>query len=367
MRNSILAIALACLCIGRPSARTAASVSDLLEAYHQGHFDEAVAGAAAITDVNGFVSALTREGPNWSDADPAARQKRRLTLAAFTLEVTRARLAADWVTMRPLLEWACGLLRASGPPTEGERRWNLAVIALGGRWRDYGRLLPATPVWARYGATHVSVADLRKRIGDTGHLAHALQRFPDEPRILLAGALVAGRADMEAPRHYRDDAPIPREPAFPTATATALAYLVPLEDDAALAPEVRMREGHVQYVLTRFPQALFLERSAEETARSRDVAYLAHFLAARVLQAMNRPDEAAGEFARAAAIRPHAQSAAFGVAYYRLLSPQSAPVDAALAPQLAGHGEFDDPWRLYGFGDYMYWPERLAVLREALQ
>jgi hypothetical protein len=369
MRKTGLTALLFLVLIGHPAARMAETVSGLLDRYSRGQFDEAVRAAAAVKDVDALVSVLTRQGPNWSDADRSTRQHRRLAIAAFTLELTHARMQqgwSEWQAMRPVLEWACTLLRTAGPPTDGERRWHLAVISLAGRVRDYGSLSATPPGWAQHTFAHLSLSELRQRVEKSEHLAHAWQRFPNEPRILLAAASMAGRFGADAPRRYRDGQPVQRQPASNAWLTTALAALQPLADDPGVGVDVMVREGRIQYALTHFSEALALEQSAAQAAHDSPEAYLAHFLAGRALEAMNDRAAAVAEFERAAAIRPRAQSAALAVAYDRLLASTGSAA-AAVMPALASHDEFDDPWRLYDYGDYMYWPERLSALREALK
>src|SRR5215831_8934343 len=201
MRQSILAVLAACLVLGGPRARAAGamSVTSLLDAYLHGRFDEAIAGAAGYRDAGDFAETLMRQAPRWIEADGPA-ETRRLAVAAFALEYTHARMETDWRTVEPLLEWACQAFSHAGAPSEGERRWHLGVIAVAGRARDFGRL---GLVLAQRGPLPREAIEVQAtRFSRAGHLAHVLERFPGEPRALLAYAVASiARVDEEPTRN----------------------------------------------------------------------------------------------------------------------------------------------------------------------
>lgn len=360
-------LASAFLLSGRPGAQTDTAV-EFLDTYFQGRFDDAVAAAARVRDADAVGRAVARDAAAWIDADSRGRDRSRLAVAAFVLEFTHARTESDWRTLYPLLEWACALLRSGGPPTEGERQWHLGVIAVAGRARDFGRLTPMPPDWARVMVMQSDPATLGKNVFKSGHLAHTAARFPGEPRILLAATMMAvSMYDTEAPRRYRDGAADPVAALQRTGVKSSLIHLEALlHAEPALAAEADMRAGHLQFALASFGKALALERSAAHAARDPETSYLAHFLAGRVLAAMKRSDEAAVEFQKALDVRPRGQSAALSLAALRTAAEQTQAFDL-LRPALDSHSVFDDPWRLYPYGDYVRWPDTRAAIREALK
>jgi tetratricopeptide (TPR) repeat protein len=361
-------VAAACVLVGRPEPRAADSLSDLLDVYVQGRFDEAVAAAARLPSAEAAGREIANKAPAWIDsAPPRDRDRRRLAVAAFVLEMTEARMDDDWRVLSPLLEWACALLRNGGPPTEGERQWHLGVIAVAGRARDFGRLTPLPPLWTRMTVTRSDSQTLHKNLFKSGHLAHTARRFPGEPRTLLATTMMAvSLYDVEAPRHYRDGAADPVAAFQRRGLQSSLVYLETLHAEPALAAEADMRAGYAQFAFAGFAKALALERSAAEAARDPETRYLAHFLAGRALVAMKRNDEAAGELRKALDARPRAQSAALLLAALRTATEQTPAFDL-LRPSLDSHRIFDDPWRLFAYGDYVRWPDTRAAIREALE
>jgi hypothetical protein len=353
---------------GRPEPRAAdvVSVGPLLEAYVQGRFDEAVAEASSVRDMDDFRRAIERQAPEWIAASTRDPQRRRLAAAGLVVEVTHARIETDWATLRPLLEWACQMFQAGGAPTEAERRWHLAVIAVAGRARDFGRVSALMPDWVRNPTTQQDRITLRKNIATAGHLAHTFARFPEEPRVLMAATMmVASWFDNEPTRNPR------MEPSATTESRRrgrmmSLAFLQVLRDDPRLAAESYVHAGHIHYASGSPGSALDLELRAQLAARDPETKYLAHFLAGRILEAMQRSSEAASEFQRALNLRPRAQSAALALAAIRATEAQTQAFDL-LRPALDSHSAFDDPWRLYGYGDYVRWPDAIAALRESVR
>jgi tetratricopeptide (TPR) repeat protein len=367
----ILVAAIAMIVVGRPRVWTAdaVSVSSLLDPYLSGRFDEAVKAAAAVDDAGDVRAAIVRDGRAWILAGPDP-PRRRLAAAAFALEFTHARLETDWRRLWPLLEWGCDQFRAGGPPTEAERTWQLAVIAVSGRARDFGRLENGPqPDWAR-GPTQqrIDLDTLRTYAGKTGHLGHAIGRFPDEPRLLLATARLSFGLFPEEPTRNARGVPPPNPGEFRrNARLRALAFLDAIRAHPALALEAHMRAGHIHYAIGSYSTALNLERLALAGSPDARTAYLAHFVAGRVLVAMKRPDEAAREFEQAIALQPRAQSAILSLSALQASSAVMTPSFTALRRALDSHDPFDDPWRLFGYGDYPRWPELRAALRGAIK
>src|SRR5205809_4853005 len=219
---SLLVVSACVVLIGRPGVAggDAISASALLDDYFQGRFDRAVAAAVSVKDAADVRDAIKREGLTWANRVPAEVVRRRLALATFVLEYAHARIDTDWMTLVPVIEWSCEQLRNAGPPVEAERTWHLATIALAGRALDFGRL--STDRWTESGGNMtfvrppswpgdmsrpmkrpIDLETIRRNAEQTGHLAHILNRFPDEPRVVWAAAMIAvTRADGEPTRNY---------------------------------------------------------------------------------------------------------------------------------------------------------------------
>jgi hypothetical protein len=82
---------------------------------------------------------------------------------------------------------------------------------------------------------------------------------------------------------------------------------------------------------------------------------------------MKRPGEAAEAFERAVALQPRAQSAVLALSALQAASVAMTPSFASLRRALDSHDMFDDPWRLFGYGDYARWPDLRAALRGAIK
>jgi tetratricopeptide (TPR) repeat protein len=370
-RFAVSALALGVLVCGRTVVRATDDISaaGLLDTYIGGRFDEAVATAAAIDDADDVRAAIEREAPAWIEAVPSDAARRQLAVAAFALEVTHARMERDWRKLWSILEWSCDLLRRSGPPTDRERTWHLAAIAVAGRARDFGRLVvDRPPPWTTAPARSLDIPTLRRYAGTTGHLGHMLQRFPDEPRVLFATALLAvapfeGEATRNPSRAMTTDHAAMQQ----QGRLRALAFLNALRADPRLEAEAHVRAGHIHYAMGSYSSALGLERLAQRTAADSATKYLAHLFAGRIHLALRQPPEAAREFEHAIAIAPRAQSAILALSTLQATSDTTIPSLTLLRQSLDNRDRFADPWRLFGYGDYVRWPARQAAMREALR
>jgi tetratricopeptide (TPR) repeat protein len=208
---------------------------------------------------------------------------------------------------------------------------------------------------------------IRRNAERTGHLAHILNRFPDEQRVVVAAAMMAvTRTDGEPSRNF-SRVPASVVQGQRAARLNALSYLDALRQDPRIEAEAHVRAGHIHYSMGSYSTALEIERLAQRTAQDPNTGYLAHLFAGRTLVAMDRRDEAVAEFDQAVALRPRAQSAVLALAALRVTAPAMDPPFAVLRRAMDSHDPFDDPWRLYGYGDYIRFPELVAALRKAVK
>lgn len=369
-RLAVVALALGLFAFGRPVVRASQAVSAaaLLDTYIGGRLDEAVTAAVAIRDADDVSAAIQTEAPAWIESVPSDVARRRLAVAAFALEFTHARMETDWRKLRPILEWSCELLRRARGPTEGERTWHLAALAVAGRARDFGRFeLGPPPPWTTDSTRSLDIRVVRRYAETTGHLGHTLRRFPDESRVLFATAMLAvapfeGEPTRNSPKVASPSAAVQQQ-----GRLRALAFLSAVRADPRLEAEAHVRAGHIHYAMGSYSSALSLERLAQRTAADPATKYLAHLFAGRIHLALRQPDEAAREFEQAIAIAPRAQSAILALSALQASSDTMTLSMARLRQSLDSRDGFADPWRLFGYGDYVRWPARRAAMREALR
>jgi hypothetical protein len=369
MKTAAIVAALGCalVTLTAPAAAqdTREAVHLLLDYYERGDHAFTVQQLTHAQDLGGFARDVRRHASSWTTAAGANRLRaRRLVAATLALEIATLRLWPEDVD--PLIEFGCELMRRNGSPTDGERLWQLAAVAIHTRARDGGRVVtrgsPGIPV-----GMHIPPP-----LREVDHVAHARDRFPNEPRFRLAEAMrVAALGDNEPPRDadWVDDGILSRD--HPEArrrarAREAIALFEPLVDDPAVGAEASMRLGYLRFTLHETEAAL---AAYARSAVSEDtfVGYLARFLTGRALDRLGRRDDANAQYRAALTILPRAQSASQALAAnlflhgdreeaYRLV--QSA---ASLTPRL------DDPWHQFGYGDLRLVPDRMARLREAIK
>src|SRR5687767_3334939 len=87
MNRTPLLLALAVAAAVTLSANTQTpQVTDFIDAYFQGRYDEAVKRAAALEDLGPLRLRVVQDVPAWIRADPALVEQRRAAAAAFLLE-----------------------------------------------------------------------------------------------------------------------------------------------------------------------------------------------------------------------------------------------------------------------------------------
>ena len=330
------------------------TVAAVLDTYAQGKHDDAIASPGLDQALSRFLLRLRLEGNAWINADPNRASSRRSTLAAFVLDLAHARLETDWKQTRDVLEWTCAELRAAGPPTPFERAWHMAVLSLAGRARDRGWLLGV--------GTLLPGEQPRRRSmvpPVPAHMSHVSDRYPDDPAVRLEWitAWMWGR-DAEPIRNIRPDFVEWDNPNRRTRQRDAVALLVPLAAEPALAGEARLRIAQLHFLLRDYAAAHAAARQVHDTGADQARRYVAHVIAARSLDAMDRRGAAKEEYAAAVALMPAAQSASLA-----LIARQFVDDDRAAAITLNAMGEGDDPWRLFPYGSFSQWTARRAALR----
>jgi tetratricopeptide (TPR) repeat protein len=325
---------------------------ELLDRYSRGDHAGVMLALATVHDVEALTRAIQSNGLRWTAGiGPDQEPRRRLVAAALALEFAHSRLETDWRSVRSLVEWGCDLLR-KGPPTEGERHWHLAALAVAGGALDDGLLFKPGKWFDR----------------TFDHLAHAEARFPGEPRILLARRFaVRASAGVGSLTLFTLEPRLDRPEFEPRDRQVEIRGLRSLADDPEVGAEAVLRIGYLALVGLRFEEALTSFDSAAQLSSDPYVVYLARFLSGRTLERMGRLGEAERAYGHAVQAVPRAQAAV--LAYSALLIRAGRTTDAhRLAAAAFEDGPAPpDPWRLFPMGDYYRWPRAIEQLRGALR
>jgi tetratricopeptide (TPR) repeat protein len=355
-------------------------VAAVVDAYAQGRYDEALAPARYLSRdaARDFRQQLVLRGVQWVDAPAADRPRRALAAAAFALEFERLRAErGEWQANgeqdcagRCVIEWACTLLQSRGPADDAEQVWMLASMALAHGVRDWSFL--QTPIAAP-----------SERTVQTGHVHHALARFPDDPQFRLARAIAL--ASRNAVTDERD-APRAGDRAMPTKTGAIVIgpdflnsvmqrnrsrlgdyvkqELESLAADESVGSEARVRLGYLHWVRGDEHDALVVEAAAADAAKEPDVRYVANVLAAQAAQALGDLSAAETRYRAALGARPYSQSATLGLASLLYLRGEAKEAYEIVAAAQSNLPRDDDPWRMFLYGDFPKLPALVGELRK---
>jgi tetratricopeptide (TPR) repeat protein len=325
----------------------------LLDRYDRGDRDAVIEIFKGAPDVESIRNDLEKNGDPWTAAaGPAREPHRRLVAATMALELANARMRDKWLKLRGLVEWGCRLLRR-GPPTEGERLWQRASIAVAEGALDSELLFgPASSLRAY------------------SHGSHAQQRFPADPRIAFVSRFAVPsparfgsvtlrpghETGLDEPARSFDDPGLD----------TAVRKLTLLFNDPEVGAEAALRAGHLQLMMFRLESALAAFDLALQRSQSDYVTCLAQFFRGRTLERQNKPEEAEQAYARALAAVPNAQSPALADAALLMRQGRTDEANAIVAASFNARPRPPDPWRLFPRGDYYRWPIEIAALRTEL-
>ena len=370
-----LLVLLVCPAGGPPAARSP-SVVDLLDRYAAGRFDAVVQDLSQLTEFDGILKQIRRDGPAWiARGGPAERERRELTAATFALEAARVGSWHEWkwIQRQPqmcsgqdcppppnllywqapplLIEWGCDLFAADATPRPVERWWQLAALAVTQRSEDVHFLI-GDP-YIGQGFHTPEIINIRDEIK---HLDHTMERFPKEMRFVLAQGVA-------------------RDQYFPEDAVQAYSAL---ENDPDVGAEALVRLGAMHmpgrrsnYASPGGPaargvnvaHALRSFERAERMTRDPYVIYLARYFRARTLDHPARAREAEAAYRGASAAIPHAQSATIGLASLLFRDGRRTEAERLVAGMLAAAPRPFDPWRAYVHADDRFWPYLIAKLR----
>jgi tetratricopeptide (TPR) repeat protein len=330
-------------CDGSAHAQSATApqpfrVRGLLDAYLAGDFDLATVPHlrdAPLPPADTLRSVLSKEGTLFVSAGlPAQRDRRRLIVATVALQLANRIGFADWRRAAALFEWGCGLVRENSAPSDAERLWHWAGVAL----------------------TQASGDGAAAAL----HAGHASRRFPDEPRFVLARAIALELQSWPDDRHRS-----PRDRNARLADQIVERFMTAARHPETQA-EARLRLGFLFLRQKHAGNALRQFREAGVTAD----AYLQHLLAlfeGRALEREDRMPDAIAAYRRALAAAPGAQTAQLALASALARSGSTAEAVEVMGAAVTGDARAVDPWLLYGQADLRFWPAIMIALREQLR
>ena len=313
---------------------------EVLDQYDHGNA-AAADSFAGVIHVESVKDALYAEGEAWTTAaGPKATPRRRLVAATFALETARAGLDYEWSNSVELIDWGWAQLSKQHPSLAAERLWHLASIALFEGAYDQKMLEP--------------------------RLRRLKSRFPDEPRLLLADAWWTEAMPLRAaglkvfrgkPGGVGDgDGDVVR--AYEKALAS---------HDAAVAGEADLHLAYYDLIADRSDSALARLAHVQAATTDPQLLYLVHLFRGWTLSRTNRESDTTAEYRRAVDAVPAAGTAALWLATRLLAEGHRDEADAVTERSLTGSGSIDDPWRLFGYGDFRLFRSLMLQLREAIK
>ena len=196
--------------------------------------------------------------------------------------------------------------------------------------------------------------------------ARALQRCPEEPRLLLARAVVA---DQQWP--LGTTTTWPGQVTLTRPSDARISEVIGQYAAAAKSPdtrvEARVRAAWFSYRIGKSDEALRLLDGMEGSTSDRQIVYLRQLVRGHALRALDRPDEAAAAFRGGLTVWPGAQSARVALMTLLVTRGERSQAEGLAEEIQAAPGDQFDPWWTYWQGDYRLYPTIVARLRELAQ
>lgn len=368
MRTALLVVA--ALSLGLTlQTRTPAPhpASAILDQYAQGEYDRAIRvtlKSGTWRTLAAFRGDFERDAVEWTRAEGAGSEARRRLIAGTlvldvahtvydglqtredlgTLPLMRSQwtpVGAAWVDLKPLIEWACALLRKSRTPAPLEREWFLASIQV---FRDYedndAGIFVHTGITPGEGHT-------------PGHLGHAVDRFPDVSwfRVVAAERKTGRLASAVAGRHAlldecRQTTHEDRCRELPD-LLQAQRDLSALDSDSSVRAEVDLDLGSLAFVLGQRDRAREYFQDVAPSTSNPCLMYLGHFFEGWVDDTAGRRADAKAAYRAALAVVPRAQSASTALASLLWLDGQAIEATRLVEDAVSGPTPVDDPWNAF--------------------
>ena len=370
------------------------SIYEYLDKYAGG--DDTVVREFARTAGEKQIKTIEDQGARWINANPTAHARRRLAAAAFVLEVAREwQGTPNWHLARRLISWSCHEFSSTkAPPERGEQLWYLASVALVGGAEDWWFLIGRSAFADAKKSGKAPVDDELFR----GHLAHALERFPNDPRFALANAvsieslswevggigrdpnqrgIIAGQIAQEAlgktVQDWDGSAPpgkagnrgVTTGPGVPEVQRVAMRY-ASLANQAPVAAEAKIRAGLVSFRISNNERALGHLLQVPQLTTDPFLIHLSRLIEGVVHERQGQYDDAVAAYRAALQAVPRAQTASTMLAA-RLIKMGKLAEAAQVAEEFFSGPTVVDPWRLYRLGDYRSWPSLMEQLRAEFQ
>ena len=195
-------------------------------------------------------------------------------------------------------------------------------------------------------------------------VAHALSRFPDEPRFVLARAIVTDQGwpigtAVSSTKLYK-----PVRPTDAHITDVIAQYSDAIAH-AETAPEARVRLAWFLHRIGRHQEAMVhLDAVANENGLDASMRYAYRLFRGHVLAALAKPAEAIGMYREALALAPDAQSARVSIMNVMIRSGDRRGAEQMAEQIQTTAADAVDPWWQYIQGDFRLYPVALARLRE---
>ena len=382
-----------CVSLGA-TERQGLAIDQLLTSYERGNYQEVLDSIGRSGSIEGGGFEKFQEGANrWLEAiDPAGRWHRQLVASSAALEMAHLLRDRSADGAAKYLVWASLTIRKTPPepPTIAEHEWYLAALA-GMEELD----MPWVLVVGTPGPATLEAIAAKLRPG--GLLAICLERFPDDPRFLLARAeasewlvrafaelafapsrqqFVKIRASASAPEHldpsdrFTVDQPIAQGLLDEGARLPdVIREFERLAEDPRVASEADLHLGYLEAARQNWSSAVERLRSGLQQDQDVSLRFLTEFFMGRIAAATGNRTGAREAFGQAATLVPKARSATTLLATELLLTASADDRDRAYRLLQAAGTDLTtpDPWALYFHGDARLWPKYMAQLRQALR
>jgi VWFA-related protein len=313
------------------------TLNDIVAAFDRGDVNAVVAGARGVADTVKLLRDFRTAGNPW----PAAPRREAVLALVLAEAATYSRREDARAEARQLLSSFHPLVRDPLEPDTFERLWLWGELAI----------LEGT---------------IRPALTET-FVTHALARFPDEPRFVLARAVVADQRwpiGVVSPMTGALGATMPSG-TFVSDVMARYEAAIAFDETGA---EARIRLAWFLHRLGRDAEALErLDAVADNRSPDIPMRYLRQLMRGHVLVALARIGPAIESYQAALALVPGAQSARVALMNGLLLAGRRTEAEAlAETIQTAGNNTFD-PWWMYWQGDQRMFAGIIGRLREMAQ